>query len=149
MKTAFTMIELIFVVVILGILAAVAIPKLSATRDDAKVAKIIQSISLAVSEIASYAVAQGKVEENLSMMSYAVSYLVDSNDAILDISNSAVDFKMGGTSNCIRMQVDEDAGDANLTLIENSTTDSLCAQLQSVFDPKNYNIYLTGGRIAN
>jgi type II secretory pathway pseudopilin PulG len=30
------MIELIFVIVIIGILAAVAIPKLSATRDDAK-----------------------------------------------------------------------------------------------------------------
>jgi general secretion pathway protein G len=34
------MIELIFVIVILGILAAVAIPKLAATRDDAKVSKV-------------------------------------------------------------------------------------------------------------
>ena len=34
------MIELIFVIVILGILAAVAIPKLAATRDDAKLASV-------------------------------------------------------------------------------------------------------------
>ena len=38
-RTAFTMIELVFVIVILGILAAVAIPKFAATRDDAQIAK--------------------------------------------------------------------------------------------------------------
>jgi len=36
---AFTMIEMVFVIVILGILAAVAVPKLSATRTDAEVTK--------------------------------------------------------------------------------------------------------------
>lgn len=39
MKNAFTMIELVFVIVILGILASVAIPKLAVTRDDAIIAK--------------------------------------------------------------------------------------------------------------
>ena len=38
-KKAFTMIELVFVIVVLGILAAVAVPRLAATRDDATVAK--------------------------------------------------------------------------------------------------------------
>ena len=36
---AFTMIELVFVIVVLGILAAIAVPKFSATRTDAEVTK--------------------------------------------------------------------------------------------------------------
>jgi len=38
-KQAFTMIEMVFVIVILGILAAVAIPRFAATRTDAIIAK--------------------------------------------------------------------------------------------------------------
>ena len=38
-KNAFTMIELVFVIVVLAILASVAIPKFSATRVDAQITK--------------------------------------------------------------------------------------------------------------
>lgn len=38
-KKAFTMIELVFVIVVLGILAAVAMPKFAATRLDAQITK--------------------------------------------------------------------------------------------------------------
>lgn len=45
MKKAFTLIELVFVIVILGILSTVAIPKLMVTRDDAEIAKAKSQIA--------------------------------------------------------------------------------------------------------
>ena len=60
-RAGFTMIELIFVIVILGILAAVAIPKLAATRDDAQISKIVTNISTIQSEISGYVLSQGSV----------------------------------------------------------------------------------------
>ena len=54
------MIELIFVIVILGILASVAIPRLAATRTDAEIATTVSNIRTLISDLSSYYVVKGE-----------------------------------------------------------------------------------------
>ena len=59
MKKGFTMIELIFVIVILGILASVAIPRLAGTREDAEISTGIANLRTLLSDITAFYVAKG------------------------------------------------------------------------------------------
>lgn len=58
------MIELIFVIVILGILASVAIPRLSATRADAKISSAVANVRTLMSDFAVYHVTTGGFAKN-------------------------------------------------------------------------------------
>lgn len=60
MKKGFTMIELVFVIVILGILAGIAIPRLAATRDDASATKAAMEIKDVITQVAAYYTINGK-----------------------------------------------------------------------------------------
>ena len=59
MKKGFTMIELIFVIVILGILASVAIPRLSGTREDAEISAAVANLRTLLGDVASYYAVKG------------------------------------------------------------------------------------------
>ena len=148
-RYAFTMIELIFVIVILGILAAVAIPKLAATRTDAEVSKTAQDIMGGASEIASYAMSKAETDDNLSKMSNGIKSLVDSGEADLNTSDKSASIHFGGVSDCVKVKIETDASDDNLTIIFGDAGGSYkCLQLQSSIDAAKYPMKLRGTNVT-
>ena len=63
MKSAFSLLELIFAIVILGIVASFAIPKYIDTKDSALVSTIKRDINTAVSSLQSYYLLNQKIEK--------------------------------------------------------------------------------------
>jgi len=148
-KSAFTMIELIFVIVILGILATVAIPRLSATRGDAVVSKLASNIMTAASEISAYAVSNSTVDSNFTIMSNAIRILEVNGDAIVTPNQATV--KAGNISDCVTLSVDVNNTTGVDTLIldtGNANGDTLCVALQNAIDENKYPMKLRGSNVT-
>ena len=147
LKPAFTMIELIFVIVIIGILAAIAIPKFMATRDDAKVSMAAKHISDASSEIVSYAISQNRIENSITAMSKVVTSMVAIKEATL-VDSKTVAVKMGKVNNCATLKLANKPNGAMLTLtFSNDNSDNICNDLKNTIKFIKYPIQLTGATI--
>ena len=68
MKRAFTTMELIFVIIILGLLAAFAILRLATSRDDADFVQILSNTKQLMIDIMSYNASQGGIDSDIKKM---------------------------------------------------------------------------------
>jgi general secretion pathway protein G len=151
-KMAFTMIELIFVIVVLGVLAVIAVPRLAATRDDALISRMGSDIMTGSFECAAYVVAKGSVDPLMSNMSQAIRGLVVNGRATQ--SPRHVSFSMGNVNDCVNLDINQttSASGGTIEQIElsyaNAGGDHLCLGLQEVIDEGKFPIPLKGTVIA-
>ena len=105
MKKGFTMIELIFVIVILGILASVAIPRLAATRTDAEIAATVANLRTLLNDVASYYAVKGEFGTTVKWNEITNVPLENANRpaAAKGSENDGI-LKVGG-ENCIAMKL--------------------------------------------
>ena len=123
MKKGFTMIELIFVIVILGVLASVAIPRLAATRDDAEVAKAATNLTTAVSDITAYYTAKGKFSQT-SDFTKITNALDKSGNLNVKGKTTCVEVKLPTTTTGTTQ-----TSTVELTLTFKPSADAVCKQL--------------------
>ena len=125
MRKGFTMIELIFVIVILGVLASVAIPRLAATRDDAEVAKAATNLTTAVSDITAYYTAKGNFKNSASTSNVKF-------DSITNALNKDGKLLVKGKTECVAVTlptIDEQKSGNVVLKLTFTKNDAVCKQL--------------------
>ena len=92
MRAGWTLIELIFILILIGILAAIAIGKLSTTRDDAKLSADVSNMNICLRDVASKYAATGTADINFTSCNNVHCYTIDLDDSIMtiEINESAV-----------------------------------------------------------
>jgi general secretion pathway protein G len=120
MKSAFSLLELIFAIVILGIVASFAVPKYLDTKDSALVSTIKRDISTATSSIQSYYLLNQKIDK--------ISDAITLNDT----NWTTTDTKITDKNSCLSLEiVTADDGAKTLELDVDDTKDSnICVKIR-------------------
>jgi len=130
LKQGFSIIELIFVIAVLGIIAAVAVPKLMDTRSSAIVSTIKQDISTITTSVQSYYMMNNKIDN--------ISDSVNINESTWTVSSKKVEFKIEDTV-CVSISLN----DNKLSVDINDNSDSsICKKLyESGVRDVSYDLY--------
>lgn len=119
MKKAFSLLELIFVIVVIGIIASFAVPKFLDTKDSAQISTLKRDISSIISSIQTYHIQRGDIEKI--------------SDAItLNKKNWLIeDLKISDINKCLSIEVTEEDGLKTLKLdVPSDNTKAICVKIR-------------------
>ena len=132
MKNAFSLLELIFAIVILGIVASFAVPKYLDTKDSALVSTIKRDVSTAVSSIQSYYLLNQKIEK------------IDDAINLNETNWTKTDTKITDKNSCLPLEMktsDADVKSLDLTIDDTQTSD-ICVKVKaSGLETTTYPLY--------
>lgn len=132
MKPAFSLLELIFAIVVLGIIVSVAVPKFLDTRDSALVSTIKRDVNTAINSIQSYYLLNQKIEKLTDAMEIS-----DSNWKVEDL-------KLTDKNSCLTIEVKTSSNETkNIELVVDSTKETtICKKLRDAgLVSKNVELY--------
>ncbi len=148
MKKAFTMVELIFVIVIIGILASIAIPKLVATRDDAKVSVLAKAIQTVQSEISSYILSTGIVPQTTTDMKKVSNTVRELKDFVV-VNNKVINIVDTDNLQICKVLTIDDSNVSRIKLVLSNGvgTSAICQGLQKLIQNNNTGITISGNTV--
>ena len=92
MRKGWTVIELIFIIIIIGILSSIAIGKLLASRDDAKLSTDISNMNICIKDVIANYTSTNIADINSISCKKVQCYTIDLNGSVMnvEINESAV-----------------------------------------------------------
>ncbi|ARR00092.1 type II secretion system protein [Campylobacter porcelli] len=139
MRSAFTMIELVFVIVVLGILASIAVPKFIATKDDASAMVSATLLKDTIVQLTAYYTINGKLpsgelksQSNLDKLAPTYKKSYDKNEA---------------WTKCLNINLTSDTIAINQATIDDEPLCKTLVKIPAVKDWIDNNITLSGGGI--
>ena len=123
MKTkhnAFTLLEMIFAIVVISVLASFAIPKFFNTTNDARVSTLQRDITTVITSVQSYYLINMKIEK--------ISDAVNLNSKSWEINDKTIIYTEN-EKECVKIEITSSNSIDKIVLTVDSTTGNICKKL--------------------
>ena len=132
LKKSYTILELIFVIVIIASLATFALPKFFNTKIMANIVVVKQDIATAVSSLQTYYLIKGEINK--------ISDAIQLDESVWHIEDKKITFKEG-ENNCITIEVNITSSSKSISVKVFPEVGNLCTKINEAgIVNKNYSL---------